>query len=146
MKTEQAKPKYVAWLSAETMHKSYRKWLSELMFIKDEQLFFNDLIKSYTLPLIDAKNFEKSKKLIDYLSAIQKRTDVLIESVKTHETDLKIMVDGINQPKEEQAYKKEHKGLIILISEFHLEYNALKTQLFKLVKSIIKTQKHLLQQ
>jgi len=145
MKTKQEKPKYVAWLSAETMHKNSRKWLSELMFVKDEQLFFDDLIKSYTLQLIDSKHFNESKQLVDTLSALQKKTNVLIESVKTHETDLKIMVDGINQLKEEAAYKEEHRGLIILISEFQLEYNTLKKHLFKLVKRIIKNQKHLLE-
>ena len=145
MKTKQTKPKYVAWLSAETMHKNSRKWLSELMFVKDEQLFFDDLIKSYTLQLIDSKYFEESKQLVYTLSALQKKTNVLIESVKTHETDLKIMVDGINQLKEEDAYKEEHRGLIILISEFQLEYNTLKKHLFILVKRIIKSQKHLLE-
>lgn len=72
---------------------------------------------------------------------MQKKTSALIESVKIHETDLKIMVDGINQAKKEEAYKEEHRGLIIIISEFQLEYNTLKTQLFKLIKSIIKGQK-----
>ena len=115
------------------------------MFVKDEQLFFDDLIKSYTLQLIDSKHFKESKQLVDTLSALQKKTNVLIESVKTHETDLKIMVDGINQLKEEAAYKEEHRGLIILISEFQLEYNTLKKHLFKLVKRIIKNQKHLLE-
>jgi len=103
MKPKQTKPKYVVWLSAETMHKSSRKWLSELMFVKDEQLFFDDLIKSYTLQLIDSKHFEESKQLVNTLSNLQKKTNMLIESVKTHETDLKIMVDGINQLKEEDA-------------------------------------------
>ena len=147
MKTKQVKPKYQAWLSAEGMHNMSAKWLSELKFAKDEQLFFNDLVKSYTLQLIDSKRFNESKKIIDQLSALQKKTDSLIETVINHEKGLKIMVDGIDQIEEENAYKDEHTKLIIKISKFLAKYRTLKTQLFKVVKAIIKEgkQKRLLQ-
>ncbi|GAA4940825.1 hypothetical protein GCM10023314_12110 [Algibacter agarivorans] len=147
MKTKQVKPKYQAWLSAESMHNMSAKWLSELKFAKDEQLFFNDLVKSYTLQLIDSKRFNESKKIIDQLSALQKKTDSLIETVIKHEKGLKIMVDGIDQIEEENAYKDEHTKLIIKISKFLAKYRTLKTQLFSLVKAIIKEgkQKRLLQ-
>ena len=52
MKNMYTKANYVEWLSAEVMHEASRKWLSELRFIKDEQLFFDDLINSYTNHLI----------------------------------------------------------------------------------------------
>ena len=46
MKTTKRKvKKYEAWLSPETMHKGSLNWLSELRFAKDEQLFFDDLVK-----------------------------------------------------------------------------------------------------
>ncbi|MDG1730392.1 MAG: hypothetical protein P8K68_08800 [Algibacter sp.] len=148
MKTKQAKvKKYEAWLSTETMHKGSLKWLSELRFAKDEQLFFDDLIKSYTLQLIDSKHFLRSKKIIDRLSIQQKETEILINTIINHEKGLKIMVDGINQLKEENAYKKEHGKLILKVSRFLEDYRTLKSQLFELIKSIIKEgkQKRLLQ-
>ncbi|ULC57911.1 hypothetical protein MBM09_08255 [Flaviramulus sp. BrNp1-15] len=147
MKTKKVKVKYDAWLSPEIMHNASRKWLSELEFAKDEELFFDDLVKSYTLQLIDSKHFSESKKIVDRLSKIQKETEKLIEIVKTHEVDLKIMVDGINQLAEEDAYRKEHGKLIIIISEFLEKYRTLKTELFTLVKGVIKEgkQKRLLQ-
>ena len=97
MKTKHKDSKYVAWLSTETMHNASRKWLSELEFTKDEQLFFDDLIKSYTLQLIDSKHFAKSKNIVSQISEIQIETNKLIETIKKHERELKIMVDGINQ-------------------------------------------------
>ncbi|MGB5418446.1 hypothetical protein [Algibacter sp.] len=148
MKTKQGKvKKYDAWLSAETMHSSSVKWLSELRFVKDEQLFFDDLIKSYTLQLIDSKHFSDSKKVVNQLSASQKETDALIKVVMAHEKGLEIMVDGLNQIKEENEYKDEHGKLIITISNFLNKYRALKSTLFALIKSIIKEgkQKRLLQ-
>ncbi len=141
MKTMQTKTKYVEWLSAEVMHKASRNWLSELNFIKDEQVFFDELIKSYTLQLINSKHFSESKKIIDQLSAVEKKTNLFIEDIKTHENELQIMVDGIDQPKEEEIYKKKHRNLIVIISEFMQEYRMFKTQLFALIKRIIKEEK-----
>lgn len=147
MKTKRVKPKYVAWLSTETMHNDSIKWLSELRFSKDEQLFFDDLVKSYTLQLIDSKHFTQSKDIVDQLNTIHKETDALINKVIEHEKGLKIMVDGIDQLEEENAYKKEHGKLIITVFNFLEKYKLLKTELFSLIKGIIKgsKQKHLLE-
>ena len=147
MKTKQVKAKYQAWLSSETIHNNTLKWLSELNFAKDEQLFFNDLVKSYTLQLIDSKYFLESKKIIDQLRALQKINNTLINKVMDHKNGLIIMIDGINQLKEENAYKDHHAKLIITISKFLEQYRTLKSQLFSLVTGIIKEgkQKRLLQ-
>lgn len=138
MNQKQIIPKYQAWLSTEIMHNDSLKWLSELRFVNNEQLFFDDLIKSYTLQLIDSKHFSVSKKIVAQLSALQKETNTLIDKIMEHEKGLKIMVDGINQIKEENAYKQEHLKLIITVNKFLEKYRTLKTQLFSLVKGIIK--------
>lgn len=141
MRVIQTKPKYVAWLSSEEMHNHSKKWLSELEFAKDEQLFFNDLVKSYTLQLIDAKHFKKSKSLIKQLSRLQKGTDKLIQTIKEHGRDLKIMVDGIDQLKEEKAYKKEHEKYTIKVNAFFKAYRSQKSKLFSHIKGIMKENK-----
>ena len=141
MKTTQTTTKYVEWLSAETMHKNSIEWLSDLEFMKDEQLFFDDLVKSYTLPLIDSQYFNESKAIIDTLSKLQKKTSLLINYVKNHKNDLKIMVDGIDQPKEEAEYKNEHRRLIVENNDLVKEYRVLKTTLFSLIKNIKKEEK-----
>lgn len=147
MKKKQVKVKYQAWLSTEIMHNDSLRWLSELRFIKDEQLFFNDLIKSYTLQLIDSKHFAESKEIIPQISVFPKDTNMLINKVVEHEKGLKIMVDGLDQLEEENAYKDEHAKFIITINEFLEKYRTLKTELFLLIKGIIKEgkQKLLLQ-
>ena len=146
MKSTYSNTKYVEWLSAEIMHKNSIEWLSSLEFMKDEQMFFDDLIRSYTLQLIDSKYFKESKIIIDTLSKLHKKTNLFIKYAKNHKNDLKIMVDGINQPKEENKYKNEHSRLSIEISDFVKEYRVLKTELFSLIKNIKKEekQKHLI--
>jgi len=141
MKTIDNQLKYVEWLSADIMHDASRKWLSELEFIRDEHLFFDDLIKSYTLQLINSKHFAESKEIVDKLSESHKETDIQIKTIKTHERGLKIMVDTIDQLKDEANYKEEHRKLIINVNEFLKKYRTFKAQLFNLIKNIIKEQK-----
>lgn len=141
METTHKKIGYVEWLSAEEMHKGSREWLSELKFIKDEYHFFENLIKSYTLQLIEPEKFSHNTEVIDVLNISQKKNNFLIEAVRVHENDLQIMVDGIDQLKEEEAYKKEHRGLIIEISEFIKDYRELKIQLFDIIKNIKREEK-----
>ena len=141
MKTTQTETNYVQKLSAENIHDESRNWLSELLFVKDEQLFFDDLIKSYTLQLISSKHFNKSKKIVEKLVSVQKETKILIDTVKAHESDLEIIIKKAKQLDEADNYKKAHEELIVLVSEFFETYKSLKKQLFKLIKSILKESK-----
>ncbi len=141
METIQTHTGYVEWLNADEMHKGSKEWLSQLEFLKDEHLFFEDLIKSYTLQLIQPEKFAHNKEIIDAINKSQKRNNLLIEAVKIHENGLQIMVDGIDQLKQEKAYKKEHRGLIIKICEFLMEYRSLKMELFDIIKNIKKEKK-----
>ena len=122
--------RFVEWFNAEDMHKASLNWLSELRFIKDEHHFFEDLIKLYTLQLIEPKKFPKTKEIVQALLKSKKRNNQLIEIVQIHENGLQIMLDGIDQLEEEEVYKKEHRELIVTISDFVKNYRTLKTQLF----------------
>ncbi|GGK28025.1 hypothetical protein GCM10007962_22870 [Yeosuana aromativorans] len=141
MKVVKTSPVYIEWLNAEMMHEESVKWLSELKFIKDEERFFEDLIKLFTLQLIDSKNFSKSKDTVKLLKALRLKNQELINAIIVHEKELKIMVDGKNQLKEEAAYKEEHRDLLILVKRYFKEYRKLKIQLFKTIKDIMKSEK-----
>ena len=138
MKTIHTNAKHTEWLSAEDMHDASKRWLSELEFYEEEQLFFEDLIRSYTLQILDNNYFEESKRIIDKLTRIVKDTQILLNAVKSHESKLSIMIDDIDQIKEEIAYRKEHRNLVELIGEFQLRYQSIKTTLFSLIKTVMK--------
>jgi hypothetical protein len=141
MKTKQTEVKYVKWLSAEVMHTESRNWMSELLFAKDEQLFFDDLNKSYTLKLIESKHFSKSKKIVEKLVSLQKETEKLISTIKQHEVDLEIMINKKDELEEEENYKNAHRELIVLVADYFENYKSVKKQLYKLIKAVIKEQK-----
>lgn len=139
MKT--TKTTYVEWLNAEEMHEHAQQWLSELEFANDEFRFLEDLIKTYTLQLIDSKQFSDNKEIIDAINRSEKRNHLLLEAIKVHSNELEIMVDGKDQPKDEESYKKRHRELILRVSEFLKDYKSLKTQLFSVVQNILKKEK-----
>ncbi|MBO3115975.1 hypothetical protein J4050_04410 [Winogradskyella sp. DF17] len=141
MKTIHTQAKHTEWLSAEDMHEASKLWLSELSFFKEEQFFLEDLIKSYTLQLIDKNRFEASKNVVDRLSQVVKQTEVLYNAVTKHEKELSIMVDGIDELEKEANYKKEHRNLIELIGEFKKRYQNVKAELFDMVKIALKETK-----
>ncbi|QRM89365.1 hypothetical protein FG167_08985 [Lacinutrix sp. WUR7] len=143
MITTKTQEKYLELMNATEMHEASKKWYSELSFIKDEQLFFDDLVKTYTLQLIDKNEFANNKEIVDVLNRSQKRNDELLEIVQTHINDLELLVDNVKQPKEELGYKKEHKELIKVISEFFIDYKNLKMQLFEIFKGILKDEKQM---
>jgi len=141
MKTTNTHLKYVEWFSAEDMHSTSKQWLSELSFLKDEQLFFEDLIRKYIFELIAPDQFKKTTKIVEDLGSSRKKVDELIKLVEAHERGLEIMVDGVDQVIEEEVYKNEHKRLIIEVSEFLKGYRKLKETLFNTVKEIAKSDK-----
>jgi len=134
--------KYAEWLNAEDMHEASKEWLSELSFIKDEHVFFEDLITEFTPQLIADDKFADNKEIVDAINRSQKQNYTLINAVINHKNDLDIMVDGINQLKEEKAYTKEHTDLIVAITDYFKNYRILKLQLFDIIKGIKRDDKN----
>lgn len=141
MNTPQNKMNFREWFSAEEMNMNAHKWLSELEFAIDEHLFFEDLVKSFTMQLLATKKFSENKEIMDAISQSQKRNTMLVETIQKHRNKLDIIVDGIDQLKDEELYKKEHNNLKILVNDFLLDYRELKNQLFTIIRSIRKNEK-----
>ncbi|MGB5818986.1 MAG: hypothetical protein WBG90_05835 [Saonia sp.] len=132
---------YVEWLSADEMHDASLRWFSELNFMRDEQLFLNSLIKSYTLQLTDTKFFEESKTIVDELLKREQELVALMKQVQAHENQLEIMVDEVDQFKMEKAYIETHKDLVIQVNRYAEAYRKLKKRLFALVSKVLKIEK-----
>ena len=138
MEKSSKKRSYIEWLSAEEMHEATVNWMSELKFIKDEQLFLNDLVKSHTLELVDSEVFDKSKKIIDALLHSEKEAVELMKLVQSHENLLEIMVNDVDELWMEKAYRETHWELLSEMERYTTEYRRLKKKLFKLVSKVIK--------
>jgi hypothetical protein len=141
METSGQNYNYVEWKSAEEMHFSSTQWISELNFIKDEHQFFEGMLKEYTLPIIESHLLSKVKDLIDHLTKYKQKVETLINKTTEHRNGLQIIVDGIDQLDEENRYKKEHRKLLIDVTQFSLENNDLKKEIFETIAQALKQQK-----
>ena len=141
MKAKKQIYRYLEWKSPEEMHHTSLEWISELKFIKDEKLFLNDLIRSYTLQITSLGLFEESRKLITAISNSELDLDLLLKKVRVHENQLSIMLDDVDQPKMETAYTETHRDLIYTIDNYLMEYRKLKGSLFQLISKVMKKEK-----
>ncbi|GAA4275467.1 hypothetical protein [Aquimarina mytili] len=141
MKSKEPNVKYIEWRSPEELHETSLNWVSELKFIKDEQHFLDELIENHILQLISGATFEKSKAVVNALSQKKKTIDPLLKRIINHHNELTILLDGIDQPKEEKQYKEDHRVLLVEIANYLNEYKNVKRQIFDLIKTIMKQEK-----
>ncbi len=137
----EATPRYIEWISPEEMHKTTLSWISELKFVRDEQLFLNSLVKSYTNELIEHNIYDKSKELVVGILDAENELKGLLKEVQVHENQLVIMIDDVDQPKMEKAYRDSHLELVNRMATYLESYRTLEKQLFDLLSKIIKKEK-----
>lgn len=141
MKTILPDIKYIESKSPEELHVESINWISELKFIKDEQHFLDELLKSYTIQLIENQDFAKNKDIIGHLSKLRKDGEKLLKKIINHENELLILVDGIDQIKEEKHYRFLHSTYILEVTNYFNEYKDAKRDIFDVVKNIMKHEK-----
>lgn len=132
---------YLEWKSPEEMHTSCLQWLSEINFMEDEHIFFEDMVKEYTLPVLEAHLYEKARNLITELAVLDRKRGDLKNRLLSHRNELQIMVDNKDQLEEEREYKEEHRALKYEIEHFNQKYRNLKQEIFLTVSIALKDQK-----
>ncbi|WP_282056458.1 hypothetical protein [Maribacter luteus] len=141
MKAKNQIYRYLEWKSPEEMHQTSLDWISELKFVKDEQMFLNDLVKSYTLQITSSGMYDESRELVTAISNSEVEAEKLLKKAKIHENQLSIMVDDIDQPKMEKAYTESHRDMIFAIDNYLANYRKLKGSLFQMISKVMKKEK-----
>ena len=141
MKTIAPNLSFIESKSPEELHVESLNWISEFKFIKDEQHFLDALLKSYTLELIKDPNFDTSNKIISKLSKLRKEGEELLKKMINHENGLLILVDGIDQLKEEKKYRFLHSTYLLEVTNYFNDYKEVKKEIFALIKDTMKDEK-----
>ncbi|MER3318285.1 MAG: hypothetical protein RIB79_08330 [Allomuricauda sp.] len=141
METKSNKRKFREWFSADELHEESKKWFSELKFAKDEQKFLNNMVKDYTLDIIDSDMFQTIQPVVESLNKSEKDLVDLFKKVQLHENQLQIMVDDVNQEKMEEAYLDTHNDLAMEVQDYFETYRDSKTKIFDIVSNVIKRKK-----
>lgn len=90
--------RYIEWKSPDEMHFSSLQWKSELNFIKDEHRFFEDMLKEYTMPIIESQLFTVVRELIQQLDHSRKDLVLLEQKVNDHSNRLQKLLEDIDTP------------------------------------------------
>lgn len=141
MKTIIPNLRYLESKRADELHIESLNWISELKFIKDEQHFLDELLKSYTLQLIEDPNYDETIKIIKHLSKVRKLGEKMLKTMINHENGLLILVDGIDQISEEKKYRDLHSKYLKDITNYFNDYKETKKEIFSLIKRIMKHEK-----
>lgn len=133
--------KYIAWKTPEEMHFSCLQWISYLDFIRDEHRFFEEILKEYTLPVIESQRFDRVRELVNELSVSEREEKELTAKLISHRNRLKIMIDEKDELKEEQNYTTEHGNLKMEVSRYTENFRVLKREIFEIISTAMKKQK-----
>jgi hypothetical protein len=141
MDANDQKLSYLEWKSPEEMHVSCLQWLSEINFMEDEHMFLEDMLKEYTLPVLEAHLYEKARNLVTELGSLDKKRAELKNRLLKHRKELEIMVDDKDQLEEETQFKEEHRRIKNEFGHFNQKYRNLKQEIFLTVSTALKDQK-----
>ena len=141
MKEKNSIYKFVQWCSPEELHKSCLDWISHLEFIKIEQVFLNDVIKNYTLNLLEDTLYQKTVRLSNQLQQEEKQIAQLLEKLKIHRNGLMLMLDGVDQIEQEKKYREDHFQLKVEMASYEFDYRCTKEELFDMITVLIKQRK-----
>ncbi len=141
MKSKTQKGTFREWFSAEELHEESKKWCSELKFAMDEQKFLNQMIKDYTLDILDSDMFNTAQPLVESLKKSESELIKIFKRVQLHENQLEIMVDDVDQNKMENAYLDTHSELAKEVAGYFSQYREAKTKIFDVVSKVIKRKK-----
>jgi hypothetical protein len=133
--------KYLKWQSIGDLHEDILKCISELRFIKDEQQFLEDLIKSYTLNLLKETSYENSKAVIGELALLRKELPILLKKSIRHSNNLETLLNEVDFSSEMEIYKKEHEIIVLEVTAYASRFKKSKRKIFGLIKQILKAGK-----
>jgi hypothetical protein len=130
--------RFVQWSSPEELHGDCLLWMSKLRFIKDEQGFLNDLIKNYTLQFLSEDLYERATHFISRLQQEENDVIKLLEKVQNHCNGLQILLDGVDEIREEKKYKESHYYRKMEVIVYEQEFQKTKKEIFNMVKRIMR--------
>lgn len=141
MKNKEVKFRYIEWKTPDEMHFSSLQWQSELKFFKDEHRFFEDMLKEYTMPILESHLFSRIKELIGKLTDSRNSLNNMLQEVNDHANRLQRLVENIDEPKEGKLYRQEHKKILLEVNSYAKKYKQLKKDIFEAVSQALKQQK-----
>ncbi|MCA0932767.1 hypothetical protein LCM02_09920 [Lutimonas saemankumensis] len=118
------------------LHEETSNWLSEMEFMKDEQLFLEHLLSTHFLDLSSTKLYEPTRKLIKRLKEVESLGTELVDRTRKHDENTGIMLENI-QASRTSKLLTEHEKIKIEYDNYTLKFRYVKKKIFALIKEIM---------
>jgi len=122
------------------LHERSVIWISELEFMKDEQVFLEHLLSMHFLDLSTERLYDTTSKLIRKLKDIESVGLELTNKVQHHHDQIALALERSEFSMENQL-KKDHKALKKDIEIYTLKFRVVKKKIFGIVKDIMQHHK-----
>ena len=129
------------WECPEVMHTYSMMWHSRLSFILKELDFLKELLNQHIYPIVESHLTQEAEKYLEVISDLHKEVAALLQKVSLHKNGVKILFLKQAPYENEWDYKHEHRKLMIKMHEFDSKYQAVKKEIFRVVKNAIRHQK-----
>ncbi len=117
-------------------HDQATTWLSDLEFIKDEQIFLEHLLSSHFLELSTEKLYDPTRKLIKRLIEVKKMGNDLFDTIQLHDKHLSILIES-SKNNGKKRFNKEHDRIKKEFENYIFSFKYVKKKIFKMIKEIM---------
>ncbi|WKK66211.1 hypothetical protein [Lutimonas zeaxanthinifaciens] len=118
------------------LHEETANWLSEMEFMKDEQLFLEHLLSTHFLDLSSSKLYEPTRKLIKRLKEVEALGTEIVEITRKHDENIGVMLEN-KQASRTSKLLTEHEKIKIDYDNYTLKFRYVKKKIFALIKDIM---------
>lgn len=126
--------------SIEYLHSKTHRWISEIEYIKIEQIFLKELLAEHIMGLCDSNNFTKAKLFLNGINHESILGETLIESIKEHQINLALLIENIYL-KREGLFRENHEYFKTELINYIENFKYIKEQVFELILLIMKKEK-----
>ena len=117
-------------------HDESLKWVNELEFIADEQVFLENLLSSHFLELSSSEHYERTVKLIDKLKDVERRGKELMDSIELHNKHMATMIESL-QVEYDKRLEEDHEMIQRDFDNYIVQFKYVKKKIFGIIKQIM---------
>lgn len=118
------------------LHDDSLKWINELMFIADEQVFLENLLSSHFLELSSSDHYETARKLIKKLKEVEKSGRDLMDTIELHNKHMATMIESL-QLEYDVRLEADHETIQKDFDNYNVKFKYVKKKIFGIIKKIM---------
>ena len=124
----------------EDLHWETQQWKSDLQFVHDEVMFFEQLLQSYVFEPNTPNLFERLQDYLARLNTFKEERQSVVKTLAKHENEL----GGMWECKDSDCnggYRKCHDDLRTTVNDLTKKFSILKSEIFNYAGGILKKRK-----